>query len=177
MKAGSLLAVSLALGACGSPDTGSDAGEGDFASRIGAGAATATAVGADAGAAVPSVAVKGPPPPAADVFSLEKLGDIGAVDLGPRAGGCTFVVNGTETLIAAAPADRALPGKGVVRIGGRLIALDTPPGGIAAVRAGTSFRGEGFNVAVRPTGPGKATMTITNAAGQTRATAGDYICA
>ena len=169
-----IAAFSLALGAC-SQGTGTDGSESDFASRVGAGNAPA----APAAAASPGAtsAVAGPPPANADVFALQQLGDIGAVDLGPRDGGCTFSVNGIETLIAAGADDRSLPGKAVVRIGGKLIALDTPPGGIGAIRAGTSYAGEGFSVRVQPTAPAKATMTITNARGESRQTAGDWTCA
>lgn len=177
MKRASVLFAALSLAACSSQtEEQSAAGSaGDFANRVGAGNA-ATGTGETA-ANVPSKAVKGPPPANANVFDLQKLGDIGGVDLGPRAGGCTFVQNGTEMLIAAGPSEPTLPGKGVVRIGGKLIELDSPPGGIAAIKAGTTFTGEGFSVAVRPTAPGKGTMTITNAAGQTRAVSGDYVCA
>ncbi len=165
----------LALAACSDRDTGTDGSEDDFASRVGAGNGTTSAV--ETAAPVVSKAVKGPPPPGADVFAMEKLGDIGGVNLGPRAGGCTFSSAGTEMLIAAGPADRAIPGKGVVRIGGKLIELDTPPGGIEAIKAGTTFRGEGFSVRVQPTAPGKASITITKGQGQTRTVAGDYVCA
>lgn len=164
----------LALAAC-SDRSGTDGSEGDFASRVGSSNAPASAV--ETAAALPSKAVKGPPPANADVFKLEKLGDIGGVNLGPRAGGCTFSAGGTEMLIAAGPADRAIPGKGVVRIGGKLIELDTPPGGIDAIRAGTTFTGEGFSVRVQPTAAGKGMMTITNGAGQSKAVPGDYVCA
>lgn len=172
------LIAAVVLVGCGERQAGTDGSESDFASRVGAGGGTsAPAAAGGATAATTGTAVKAPPPAGANVFALEQLGDIGGVNLGPRAGGCTFVSNGTEMLIAAGPADRALPGKGVVRIGGRLIELDTPPGGIAAIRSGTTYRGEGFSVAVRPTAPGKAAIIITNAAGQTKALAGDYVCA
>ena len=164
----------LALAACSEP-TGADGSADDFASRVGAGNATTSA--AETVAPAVSKAVKGPPPAGADVFKMEKLGDISGVNLGPRAGGCTFSSAGTEMLIAAGPADRSIPGKGVVRIGGRLIELDTPPGGIDAIKAGTTFTGEGFNVRIQPTGKGKGSMTITTGAGQTKAVAGDYVCA
>jgi hypothetical protein len=164
----------FALAAC-SDRSGTDGTEDDFAARVGAGTATSSAV--ETAAPVVSKAVKGPPPAGANVFEMEKLGDVSGVNLGPRAGGCTFSAAGTEMLIAAGPADRALPGKGVVRIGGRLIELDTPPGGIEAVKAGTSFTGEGFSVRVAPGTGGKGRMTITNAEGQTKAVAGDYVCA
>lgn len=165
----------LALAACSDPQTGTDGSETDFAARVGAGNATTSAV--EPAAPVISKAVKGPPPSGANVFAMEKLGDIAGVNLGPRAGGCTFSAAGTEMLIAAGPADRALPGKGVVRIGGKLIELDTPPGGIEAIKAGTTFRGEGFSVRVAPTAPGKASIAITNGEGQTKTVAGDYVCA
>lgn len=164
----------LALAAC-SDRSGTDGSEDDFANRVGAGQGTA-APGAPAGP-VENTAVKGPPPANANVFELEKLGDISNVNLGPRAGGCTFSSAGTEMLIASAPADRALPGKGVVRIGGKLIELDTPPGGVEAIKAGTTFTGEGFSVRVTPGIAGKGAMTITNAAGQTKQVSGDYVCA
>jgi hypothetical protein len=166
--------AALALAACGER-SGTDGSEDDFAARVGAGDATSSAV--ETAAPVVSKAVKGPPPANANVFELEKLGDISGVNLGPRAGGCTFSSVGTEMLIAAAPSDRSIPGKGVVRIGGKLIELDTPPGGIEAIKAGTTFRGEGFSVRVQPTGPGKAAMTITDAEGQTKTVPGDYVCA
>lgn len=166
--------VVLALAAC-SDSSGTDGSEGDFASRVGAGTATTSAF--ETAAPGVSKAVKGPPPAGANVFEMEKLGDISGVNLGARAGGCTFSSAGNEMLIAAGPADRALPGKGVVRIGGKLIELDTPPGGVDAIKAGTSFTGEGVSVRVQPTAPGRASMTITNGAGQTRAVAGDYVCA
>lgn len=168
--------AALALAAC-SDRTGTDGSEGDFASRVGAGKAGAEAAPAQAATPGANAAAAGPPPAGANVFAVERLGDIGGLDLGPRAGGCTFSEAGTELLIAAGPADRALPGKAAVRIGGRLIALDAPPGGIETVRAGASFRGEGFSVAVQPTGPAKATMTITDGKGATKRVAGDWVCA
>lgn len=169
------LASLVLVAACGEREPASADSAADFAERVGAGSAPSSAV--EVAANLPSKAVKGPPPVNANVFDLQKLGDIGGVNLGPRAGGCTFVDKGTEVLIAAGPSEPTLPGKGVVRIGGRLIELDSPPGGIAAIKAGTTFTGGGFSIAVRPTAPGKGTMTITNAAGQTKAVSGDYVCA
>lgn len=163
----------LALSAC-AERSGTDGSESDFAARVGAGQG---ATAPDAAAPVATSAVKGPPPAGANVFAMEKLGDISGVDLGPRAGGCTFSTGGNETLIAAGPADRTLPGKGTVRIGGKLITLDTPPGGIEAIRTGTTFTGEGFSVRVQPTARGKGSITITDGAGETRTVAGDWVCA
>lgn len=168
-----LILLPLALAACSDRQaTGTDGSESDFASRVGAG----NAPGATASAPVANTAAKGPPPANADVFALQQLGDIGGVNLGPRAGGCTFSEAGREMLIAAAPADRSLSGKGVVRIGGKLIELDTPPGGVEAVKAGTTFTGEGFSVRVQPTRAGQATMTITQGA-NSKQIVGDYVCA
>lgn len=163
----------LALAAC-SDRSGTDGSEGDFASRVGTASGTAAPVAATPGA---TTAIEAAPPAGADVFAMQKLGDIGGVDLGPRAGGCTFSQEGTEMLIAAGPADPALPGKAAVRIGGQLLRLDAPPGGIAAIKAGTRFTGEGFSVAVQPTAPGKALLTITKGAGQTKIVTGDWVCA
>jgi hypothetical protein len=163
----------LALAAACADRTGTDGSENDFANRVGAGKATTAA--ADAGP-LATAAVKGAPPADANVFAMEKLGDISGVDLGPRAGSCTFSSAGNEMLVAAGPADRSLPGKGVVRIGGKLIALDTPPGGIEAVKTGTTFTGEGFTVRIQPSGKGKGSMTIADAAGQTQQVNGDYVC-
>ena len=165
--------VLLALAACSDRESGTDGSETGFASRIGTGNATSTTA---PGATATATAIKGPPPAGADVFALEKLGDIGGVNLGPRAGGCTFSEAGKEMLIAAGPADRALPGKGVVRIGGRLIELDTPPGGLEAIKSGTTFTGEGFSIEVRPTGEGEAMMTIAQGP-DSRQIVGDYVCA
>lgn len=165
--------ILLALAACSERESGTDGSESDFASRVGAGqGASATA------AATPGVtsAVRAAPPAGADVFALEKLGDISRVDLGPRAGGCTFSENGKEVLVAAGPADRALPAKAAVRVGGQLFQLDSPPGGLEAVKSGTTFTGEGFSVQVQPTGKGQAMITITQGPDQ-KQVVGDYVCA
>lgn len=163
----------LMLSACGDR-SGTDGSEDEFAARVGAGQGTEPNA-----AWTPAIneAVKGPPPAGANVFALEKLGDISNVDLGPRAGGCTFSANGNELLIATAPADRALPGKGVVRIGGKLIQLDTAPGGIAAIEAGTVFTGEGFSLRVKPIGERDGQLFITDGANETRSVDGAWVCA
>ena len=162
----------IALTAC-SDRSGTDGSEGDFASRVGGGTGTATSV-----AAAPGVtsAVKAAPPANADVFALQKLGDISGVDLGPRIGGCTFSVAGEEMLVAAGPADGALPGKAAVRIGGQLLQLDAQPGGFAEVKTGTTFTGEGFKVQVSPTAPGHANLIVVKPSGESKVTAGDWVC-
>ncbi|MXP28567.1 hypothetical protein GRI58_07000 [Porphyrobacter algicida] len=165
----SLLGLSLA--ACGQRQQ-SDNSANDFAQRVGTGKVV------DSSTDAPGVnsAVKASPPATGDVFQPEKLGDISHVKFGPRAGGCTFSVDGKEMLVAAGPQDRNLPGKATVRVGGKLLLLDAPPGGYQAVKNGTTFSGEGISVAMMPTAKGKGTMTITNTAGQTKAIAGDYVC-
>lgn len=165
--------AALVLAACADRETGTDGSANDFASRVGAGQTAAPA----AAGPVATTAVKGPPPAQANVFELEQLGDIGGVNLGPRAGGCTFSSGGVEKLIAAGPADRALPGKGVVRIGGKLIELDTAPGGIEAIKRGTVFTGEGFSVRVKPIGERSGQLFVTDGAGETRMVSGDWVCA
>jgi len=162
--------AALALAAC-AERSGTDGSETDFAARVGAGQASAAA------APAANAPVNGPPPAGANVFAMEKLGDISGVDFGPRAGGCTFSANGSELLVAAGPADRALPGKGVVRIGGRLIRLDTAPGGMAAIEAGTVFTGEGFSVRVKPIGERGGQLSITDGANETKLITGNWVCA
>ena len=109
-----IVATALLVAGCSQEPASTETAD-DFASRVGApGSVSEGGVPAP----VETTAVKAAPPANADVFQLEKLGNIGGVDLGPRAGGCTFSVEGQEMLIAAAPADRALPGKATVRIGG-----------------------------------------------------------
>lgn len=170
-RALTLLTVTL-LAAC-SQQGESESAE-DYATRIG---------GSDQGAAtapVATAAVRAAPPAGADVLALEQLGNIADVDLGPRAGGCTFSAQGTEMLIAAAPADRALPGKGVVRVGGQLLLLDAAPGGIDGLRDGSSFTGEGVTVTVAPEGAAgqrrPADLTIANAEGRAKTVSGDWVC-
>ena len=147
-------------------------GADDFAARVGAGGASAEG----APAPVETTAVQAAPPAGANVLALEQLGNIGGVDLGPRAGGCTFASNGVEMLMAAAPADRALPGKATVRVGGKLLLLDAPPGGISTVMQGTTFTGEGFTASVNNTGADTGVLTVTNANGQQKAFDGRWVC-
>lgn len=171
MRAIALFILACALAACGQRDDKGDSAS-DFAQRVGVGKIV------DPAAATPGVTsgVKAAPPPHGNVFMPEKLGNISALDLGPRAGGCTFSVQGKELLVAAGAADRMLPGKAAVRIGGMLLLLDAPPGGYDAVKTGTSFTGQGYTVRIAPTGAGKANMTITNTAGRSETLAGDYAC-
>lgn len=175
MKTALIIGAALLLAACSQEPASSETAD-DFASRVGApGAPVSVTEGAVPGPEE-TTAVKAAPPANANVFQLEKLGNIGGVDLGPRAGGCTFSVQGQEMLIAAAPADRALPGKATVRIGGQLLLLDSPPGGIDQVRSGTTFTGEGFSARITRTGPDLASLTIADATATQKAFAGNWVC-
>lgn len=165
------LGATALLVACAPDPAGSESAE-DFADRVGASGTVAE--GATAAAA--TNAVEAAPQANADIFELEKLGDIGQVDLGPRAGGCTFSADGREMLVAAAPADRSLPGKATVRIGGRLLILDAPPGGYDTVRGGTTFAGEGLDITVTTTQADRGDLTVTGPSGQQKTFSGRWVC-
>lgn len=163
-----LACVVLVLAAC-SDGQESESAE-DFAARVGP-QASASAVPAP----VETTAVAAPPPAGVDVLALEQLGNIAGVDLGPRDGGCTFASNGTEMLIAGAPADPASAGRAVVRAGGKLYLLASA-GGLPALRQGTRFTGEGITIDVA--GAGQAsTLTVTDGAGRQKALSGSWVCA
>ena len=168
-----LMLSALALAACSSqaPDQSGDAD--DFASRIGSGSSSP-----EGQAQQSTTAVDAAPYPGTDVKQLEQLGNVSNVDLGPRTGGggCTFSHEGTTMLMAAAPGERALPGKATVRVGGQLLLLDAPPGGFDLVRTGTTFNGEGFSVLVSPTGPDTGTMTVTDTEGAQKTYNGRWVC-
>ena len=168
--------ATLALVACSSEPVPQENAE-DFASRIGEGGPPAVATPVDADKASTASAV---PPAGADLTQLEKLGDIGDVDLGPRAGGCTLMVGSSELLLAGAPGDDAIPGKAVVRLGDSLTIADAAAGGIDALKSGTSFKGEGFTVTVAPeagtAASRPATVTVRDAAGKTQSYSGKWTC-
>ena len=166
-----LIPAILLLSACNQQPAEQESAE-DFAARVGGGGTSAEG----APAPVETVAAQTAPPAGANALELEKLGNVSGVDLGPRAGGCTFASNGTEMLMAAAPADRALPGKATVRIGGELLLLDAPPGGVSTVMQGTTFTGEGFTASVDKTGRETGVLTVTNANGQQKAFDGRWVC-
>ena len=179
MKAALLLpvlaAVSLGLAAC-SP-AGEEQGADDFADRIGANGAAAgpSQAEVEAQAAAPNAPV--PQIPAgADPKQLERLGDIGMVDLGVRQGGCTFQEMGREILYTSGN-DQS--GKGVVRIGGQLITVDAA-GDLGAIRTGTTFAASGVSISVAPSAGNEsrraANMVVTDAAGATQNYSGDWIC-
>ena len=165
--------LALALAACSGERAEPESAD-DFASRIGG--VEGGAVSAEA----PSTAAASPPP-GADVTQLEQLRDIGGVDLGPRDGGCTFMDGNREIVIASGLNEPTLPGKAVVRVGGGLTLLDAPPGGLQAIRGGTTFSGEGVTVQVAPAAGAEAsrpaTVTVSDANGKSATYSGKWICA
>ena len=166
-----MAACMLSLAACGQTGEGpATDGAADFANRVGTAQAPAP------GQAIATEAAQGGPPVDADVKILDDVGYIAGVDLGQRAGTCAFQVDGMDKLMATGPAERTMAGKAVVRIGGTLYRLDGGPGGFAAVRDGTVFKGEGITVGVQPTGPGRAQLTVTDRNGETKTMVGDWNC-
>ena len=145
-------ALCLTLAACSNEGEGETAE--DFAARVGEGqGATPAPVATTAvQAAVPA-----------------------GVDLGPRDGACTFTSGGTELMIGAAPDDFASAGRGIVRAGGTLYQLAST-GGLPAIRRGTRFLGEGITVDIQGGGQ-SASLTVTNAAGQSKTFPGTWVCA
>ena len=158
----------FALAGCSNERSGESAE--DFAARVGSGEAQPAP--ADPASAPVSTAV-----PSDVVVSLEQLGNIAGADLGPRDGGCTFSVAGSELLVAGAPNDPTARGKAVVRTGGNLYLLDATPGGMAAIRAGTRFAGQGIIVDLASTGAQTATLAVTDGAGRVATLAGNWVCA
>ncbi|MDP4575342.1 hypothetical protein Q9K02_09365 [Qipengyuania sp. G39] len=179
MRAFLPLAV-LALAACSSQEPAEQESADDFASRIGGSGEGAALDPSQPDPNAPNVAVEAPPAQA-DVTTLQQLGDVGGVNLGPREGGCTFMVGEQEMIIAAGMRDKSLPGKAVVRVGDTLVMTDGATGGLDAVKSGTNFEGEGFTVSVAPAaGEGQtrpANVTVTDAAGKSQSYSGNWICA
>lgn len=171
----------LALVACTQPSAEQESAD-DFANRIG------QADGAQQGQLDPSQpdpnapnVAQAAPPPQANLTTLQKLGDVGGVNLGPREGGCTFMAGDTEMLIAVGMREPTVTGKAVVRVGDALVMTDAGPGGLAAIKAGTTFSGEGFKVQVAPAAgqaqSRPARVTVTDAAGKSQNYSGNWICA
>ena len=168
--------AALVLAACSSDPAPQESAD-DFASRInGAEQAPAASVDADA----PNVAQQAPPA-GANVTQLEQLRDIANVDMGPRDGGCTFMDGNRELVMASALREPTLPGKAVIRVGGGLTLLDSPPGGLNAIKAGAVFSGEGVTVQVAPQAGDAASrpanLTVSAADGSTATYSGKWICA
>lgn len=165
--------IMLALAACSEPQDAPGDSAGDFANRVGVGEAGTVAA---APPVMATDAAEGGPPAGTDVKILDEVGFIGGVDLGQRAGTCAFILDGVDKLMATGPTEPTLGGKAVVRIGGTLYRLDGEPGGFAAVRSGSVFRGEGITVEVQPTGNGQAQLTVSDRDGRTKTMLGDWNC-
>ena len=169
----------LALAACSSEPAEQDSAD-DFANRIGQNSEGAQLDSSQPDPNAPNTANEAPPA-GADLTQLAQLGDIGGVNLGPRDGGCTLMVGNEEMLIAAGMKDKALPGKAVVRVGDSLTMVDADVGGLDAIKAGTTFNGEGFTVTVAPAAGDQqsrpANVTVRDAAGKTQSYSGKWICA
>ncbi len=169
----------IALAACSSEPVEQESAD-DFANRIGGGEQRAGLAPSQPDPDAPNTASEAPPS-GADLTSLQKLGDVGGVDLGPREGGCTMMVGQEEMLIAAGMRDVDMPAKAVVRVGDGLTMLDSGPGGLQSIKNGTTFSGEGFTVRVNPAaGVGQsrlANLVVTDAAGASQSYKGRWICA
>ena len=167
----------LALAACSQEPAGEQESADDFADRIG-GSQQLDPSQPDPDA--PNTAVEAPPQNA-DLTQLQQLGDIGGVNLGPREGGCTLMVGNQEMMIAAAMNEPTMPGKAVVRVGDTLVMVDAAPGGLAKIKSGTTFSGEGFTVQVAPAAGEEqsrpANVVVTDAAGNSQNYSGNWICA
>ena len=168
--AAAVVLLALALPACSNEREGESAE--DFAERVGASGETPVAPEAQE-----SVPVAAAPPANVDVRKLEPLGNIAGADLGPRDGGCTFSAGENPLLLAGAPNDPATSGKAVVRAGGKLYLLGAAPGGMAAIRAGTRFTGEGVTVDVTPTAGQAAVLKVTDGQGRSANLSGNWVCA
>ncbi len=175
-----LAAAALALSACSQEPAAEQESADDFASRIGGSQQQAGLDPSQPTMDMPNAA-QAAPPQGADVTSLQQLGDIANVNLGPREGGCTFMEGSREMLIAAGLRDGTIPGKAVIRVGDGLTLLDSGPGGLDNIKNGTTFTGEGVTVTVRPTGPAgpsrRAQVTVADAAGTQKSYSGNWICA
>ena len=170
----------LAIAACSQEPAADQESAEDFAGRIGQQEGAAPLDPSQPDPNAPNVAAP-QPPQGADLTQLEQLGDIAGVNLGPRQGGCTFMAGNVEMIVAAGMNEPTLPGKAVVRLGNTLVMVDSPPGGLARIKAGTTFTGEGFTVQVTPaageaqTRP--ANVRVTDAEGKSQTYSGNWICA
>lgn len=159
MKRVLMVSAAVLLAACSQGDGDAESGD-DFAARVGAGQGEATPAPTGTVAPPESTMARGSAvPEGADPMGLEKLGNIARVDLGPRDGGCTFSLNAQELLLAGAPDDETVKGKGVVRIGGELINLTAENGGLGAIYAGPTMTADGVTVKVVPAAGNDAMRT------------------
>ena len=156
MKKVLMVSAAILLAACSQNDSDAESGD-DFAARVGANGTPApegTVAPAESTEARTSAVPQG-----ADPMALEKLGNIARVDLGARDGACTFSLESQEMLMAAAPNDPAVMGKGVVRIGGELINLTAGEGGLEAIYGGPTLSAEGVTAKVVPAAGNDASRT------------------
>ena len=170
----------LALAACSQePQTQQESAD-DYAGRIGKQQGGAVLDPSQPDPDAPNVAVA-VPPQGAKLTQLQQLGDVGGVNLGPREGGCTFMVGNQEMMIAVGMNEPTLPGKAVVRLGDTLVMADAGPGGLTKIKSGSTFSGEGFTIEVAPAaGEGQsrpANVLVTDASGNSQNYSGNWICA
>lgn len=175
----SVLIAGCALLAAACSPQGEQESADDFASRIGASESAAAAAPdqaeVQAEANQPNAAVA-QIPAGADAKFLQRLGDIGMVDLGPRTGGCTFQEVGREVFYVSG---HAQGGKGVIRVGGQPVVVEAK-GGLAAIRSGTTYSASGVSISVAPAAGNQArrpaNMVVTDGKGETQSYSGDWIC-
>ncbi|EDL50389.1 hypothetical protein [Erythrobacter sp. SD-21] len=164
----------LALAACSQEPAAKQESADDFASRIGQQEGAVAADSENPNTVAESV------PSGANLTQLQRLGDIGGVNLGPRDGGCTFMVENQELIIASGM-NEDLPGKAVVRLGDALVVTDSGPDGLAAIKAGTTFTGEGFTIQIMPAeGAAQsrpANVVVSDVGGNSQTYSGNWICA
>tara|TARA_B100001179_G_scaffold72133_1_gene50462 strand:+ start:207 stop:737 length:531 start_codon:yes stop_codon:yes gene_type:complete len=154
MKRVLILSAAACLAACSQGEGTSESGD-DYAARAGQGEGATGAVADPASTQATASVV----PQGSDPLQLEKLGNIARVDLGQRDGGCTFSYEANELLLAGAPDDSAVMGKGIVRIGGELINVTADAGGLDAIYAGPTMVAEGVTVKVVPAAGNQSTRT------------------
>ena len=152
-----MLTAAALLAACSQGEENAESGD-DFAARVGA----VEGEEAPQGSVAPPESTEARTsvvPEGADPMGLERLGNIARVDLGQRDGACTFSLEAQEMLMAGAPNDAAIKGRGVVRIGGELINLTAEDGGLDAIYAGPTMVADGVTVRVVPAAGNDATRT------------------
>ncbi|KPL67517.1 hypothetical protein SZ64_04985 [Erythrobacter sp. SG61-1L] len=129
--------------------------------------------------------VYAPPAPATipagtDVTKLESLSDVAKVNLGLREGDCSFVADGKMLIKSAAMRDPATRGRAFVLLGKTVITLNGAPGGFEAIRAGTTFSGQGVTVSVKPAAgtaqSRPANVTVGSADGKVQSYSGEWVC-
>lgn len=154
-----VMSAAVLLAACSQGEDTAESGD-DFAARVGAGDSSVAASPEGTNAPAESTEARASAvPEGADPMNLEKLGNIARVDLGQRDGSCTFMLDPDELLLAGAPNDSAVHGKGVVRIGGELINLAANQGGLDTIYGGPTMTADGVTVKVVPAAGNDAMRT------------------